>query len=203
MGRPIQHYLLQFLQIIIVSIFAIVIPALTRLLFHTNSRYTCKLVLKLYTKLYLPTSMSSYRSSYLNGQYQNMKWNFASEMEGCWIANNNSYVPRFSEARLMTSILGRNFEVFDVSTFEGSPFWGRSSNFYVRDIHFSSPFGCFLRGFPLRYSPCNFPYAPVLPRQTLHPSIPLTSRSFISYDTSRHNLVERPKARHNCHNISN
>ncbi|XP_065069976.1 vitellogenin-6-like [Rhopilema esculentum] len=81
--------------------------------YNRTIRHTCKSVLKLYTKSYLPSPMANYRSLHMNGQLKNQRLNLASELEGSWIANNNSYVPRYSQARLRASILGRKFEVFD------------------------------------------------------------------------------------------
>ncbi|XP_065069314.1 vitellogenin-1-like [Rhopilema esculentum] len=81
--------------------------------YNRTIRHTCKSVLKLYTKLYLPSPMAQYRSLHMNGQLQNQRLNLASELEGSWIANNNSYIPRYSQARMRTSVLGRKFEVFD------------------------------------------------------------------------------------------
>ena len=60
-------------------------------------------------------SLASYRSQHLNGQFKDSRFNIAIEMEGSWIANNNSYIPRFSQEQLRASVLGRKFEVFDVS----------------------------------------------------------------------------------------
>ena len=105
--------LLTFVIIILNSV--VRLHLLLFLIFH--SRNTCKSVLKLYKKLYLPSPSTNYRSQHLNGQFTNPRWNIAAEVEGSWIANNRSYIPRFLQKRLRASVLGRKFEVFDVSLF--------------------------------------------------------------------------------------